>query len=161
MIYALVYMGKGSDEEANTNRLQLTLQKIGHCADKAARTNIPEVRKLTVAKDKTRNELCDWMKAKIRVGTLEETSVIRVWFTDGTEDEQVIIINAILRVYLKENDAEGQDRRSDIDNRKRFLAGKKGRPTPTPGQLKQFQKDEEEYNCLPRLLEWAAVKGKR
>jgi hypothetical protein len=154
-VYALMYVGKGKNDKANAKRVAAAATEI---AD-SARTvwDDPEVLKLSVAKEKKRDELSEWMKTKIRVATLEGTSVLRVWLADGTPEEQAVIINATLRFYQKLVEKERQNLRASIDTQKR--AAKQA------GVLQQFetelQEREEEYNSFPRLLEWAAVKGKR
>ena len=154
-VYALIYVGKGKNDKVNAKRIAQAASEI---AD-SARTvwDDPEVLKLAVAKEKKRDELSNWMKSKIRVGTLEGTSVLRVWLADGTPEEQAVIINATLRFYQKVVEKEREDLRGSI-------AGLKA-TAMRAGMLQQYEKKiqerEEEYNNLPRLLEWAAVKGKR
>lgn len=153
-VYALVYVGKGKNDKANAKRVAKAAIEITD----SARTvwDDREVLKLAVAKEKKRDELSNWMKSKIRVGTLEGTSVLRVWLADGTPEEQAVIINATLRFYQKLVEIERQNLRAGIDGKKETA-----KRVRMPQQIeKEIQEDEEEYKSLPRLLEWAAVKGK-
>lgn len=154
-VYALVYVGRGKNDKANAKRVAKAATEIAESAPTV--WDDPEVRKLAAAKEKKREELSGWMKTKIRVGTLEGTSVLRVWLADGTPEEQTVIINATLRFYQKVVEKEREDLRGSIVGLKTTAM----RAGMLQHYEKKIQEREEEYNSLPRVLEWAAVKGKR
>jgi hypothetical protein len=158
-VYALLYVSKGSDEKVSSMKWLRILILTRYVHEKNREYNKllwedPELRKLAVVQQKDRDELSKWMLRNIHAQTLENTSVIRVWFTDGTPEEQAVIINATLRAVLKEMETRQErwtkQRKSLV---KRFQENE---------DFKQkWERDYEVNVIIPSILEWAAVKGKR
>src|SRR5579871_3024074 len=152
-VYALVYVGKGKNDRANVQRINDALSEIQDFARTVCHD--PEVLKLPIFKEKNMDELSRWAKKQIRVGTLEGTSVLRVWLADGTPEEQAVVINATLRAYFKLVEKYEQNDRRSLEKFRRN-ATQEG-VLEDEKIKKEIQEREEKVKSYPRLLEWAAV----
>jgi capsular polysaccharide biosynthesis protein len=156
-VYALVYVGKVSYEGGNNVRTAWVGMVITRGMDKIC--NDPEVQKLAVVKK--HGELEKWMRSKIRVQRLENTFVIRIWFAEGTPEEQAVIVNAIMRMCQTKIDEVRQRETAALKQSKLQIKNDKKKGTVNARDEKTIKRREEELRALPIILEWAAVPGKR
>lgn len=159
-VYALVYVGWGKNDARNARRIADAIKNIQTSTDGAVRD--PKVNRLPLVQEQERKgwrERDAWARSKIRVEALDGTTVLRIWFTVGTPEEQALIVNAAVRHYLKQVDSWRSFRKESLD---RHRAEPQRKKFAERGQLAEWEKSiqrlEEEINNLPRLLEWAAVK---
>jgi hypothetical protein len=162
-IYALIYVGLGKNDPDNAKRISHALQGLPSSAHRAL--SDPKVRALPIVQDKEK-ELGtigrnDWAKSKLRAASLEGTAVVRVWFTDGSPQEQVLITNAFAREYV-----EGEQRRfrgalEDLERYKRDFKAQQERAGArvTEKDEKVFRRKEEAIKHLPHVIEWGMVQS--
>jgi hypothetical protein len=111
-IYALVYVGLGKNDQDNAKRIAAAIKDIRTGGSTAA-VRDPKVKALSIVQDKDPNvktrsiivrgkeqtlswiERDDWALSNTRTANLEGTAVVRVWFTAGSPQEQVLIVNAM------------------------------------------------------------------
>jgi hypothetical protein len=164
-IYALIYVGIGRNHPYNAKRISGALQQLPrHFAFAAARE--PKVQDLPIVKDKEKNlgrrGRDEWADSKTRVANLEGTAVLRVWFTDGTPKEQVVLVNAIASAYVKlqqEGDPTTLQRlQQDKSHFKKVREEAGGKVTEE--EEREFRFQEEVLKHLPHVIEWASLPDK-
>jgi hypothetical protein len=174
-IYALIYVGIGKNHPYNARRISDALQSIrianvppdrrgaGRFAFVTARE--PKVKDLPIVKDKEKRlgekGRDEWADSNTRVANLEDTAVVRVWFADGTPQEQVVLVNAIASNYVKSMQPfRGALERHELDKRtfrkRREEAGGK----VTEEEEREFRLQEEVLKHLPHVIEWASLPDK-
>jgi hypothetical protein len=90
-INALVYVGLGKKDPDNAKRIDPALHELRTRSSEAIHD--PKAKALPIVQEKGKKvgsiERDKWAESDTRVATLEGTAVMRVWFTDGTPEEQV------------------------------------------------------------------------
>lgn len=103
-IYALIYVGLGKNDPDNPKRISHALQSLPGEAHGAFLD--PQAKALPIVQEKEKKlgwkERDKWAQSKTRAASLEGTAVVRVSFTDGSPEEQVVIVNALAREYVKD-----------------------------------------------------------
>ncbi len=61
----------------------------------------PEIVNLQL--EKKHPDAKDWVDRNLRSDYLGNTPVLRIWLADGSPEEQVVILNALLRTYLRDD----------------------------------------------------------
>ncbi len=163
-IYALVYVGLGKNDSDNTKRITAALQGMPGSALGAVRD--PKVNALPIVLDQERRlgwiERDKWAKSKTRVANLEGTAVVRVWFTEGSPEEQVIIANAIAHEYVKDQQERFRGALDGLEKEKAEFRAMKEREGAkvTKEDERVFRRREEAIKQLPHVIEWAALPEK-
>jgi hypothetical protein len=159
-IYALVYVGVGKNDPDNAKRIAAALQGLPGSAHRAL--SDPKVRGLAIVQDKEtkdgtrgRNE---WAKSKIHAASLEGTAVVRVWFTDGSPQEQVLITDAIAREYVKGEQERFRGALEGLEREKRDYLRDNG--PFTKDVERTYRRQEEAIKHLPHVIEWASLPEK-
>jgi hypothetical protein len=87
---------------------------------------------------------------------------VRVWFTDGSPQEQVLITNAFARKYVEGEQMRFRGALEDLERRKKDFkvqqeaAGAK----VTENDERVFRRKEEAIKNLPHVIEWASLPEK-
>jgi hypothetical protein len=178
-IYALVYVGLAKNGPDNAKRIAAALQELrGSGARGAVRD--PKIKALPIVKDKdptvkssvsivdgkeqtvTWIDRDDWAKSKTRAACLQGTAVVRVWFTDGTPDEQVAIVNAIAGEYVKDKKELNRNALKEHEGYKALYKAQKERAGAklTEEEETVFQRQEWAIKHLPHVIEWANLPEK-
>jgi hypothetical protein len=178
-IYALVYVGLAKNDPDNAKRIAVAIEDLrGYGARAAVRDSKVEALSIVQDKDpnvKTRSivqegkeqtlswiERDEWAKSKTRAAGLEGTAVVRVWFTDGSPEEQVLIVNAIARKYA---DNQQEIFRDALKEHERYKADFKKQQEATGARVTEedervFRRQEWAINHLPHVIEWANLPDK-
>jgi hypothetical protein len=179
-ISALVYVGLGRNDPDNAKRIAAALKDLRVYGSSAA-VRDPKVKALSIVQEKdpkvkTRSivqdgkeqtqswiERDEWANSKTRTANLDGTAVVRVWFTDGSPQEQVLIVNAIARTYVN-NKEEALPKAWEMF--KHYKAGFKAQQEAagvgvTEEDEKEFQRDERALNNPPHVIEWAELPEKQ
>jgi hypothetical protein len=159
-IYALVYVGLGKNDPDNAKRIDVAIQELrGSGARGAVRD--PKVKALPIVQDKEKKlgwiERDKWAESKTRAASVEGTAVLRVWFTEGSPEEQVIIINAIVLDYVKDQQEFCRNalKRAEIHEREvRAMKQHEGMEW-TKEDERICRSQEEAFKHPPHVLEWA------
>jgi hypothetical protein len=156
-IYALIYVGLGKNDPDNAKRIAAALHDLPGTALGAVRD--PKVKALQIVQDKER-ELGwmgrdDWAKSKTRAANLEGTAVVRVWFTDGSPEEQVILVNAIAREYVQDEQNRFRGALEGLEREKREYLRDNGPFTKKVERT--FRRQEEAIKHLSHVIEWASL----
>lgn len=160
-IYALVYVGLGKNDPDNAKRIAHALQSLpGSGARGAVRD--PKVNTLRIVQETEKElgwiERDKWAEGKTHAASVEGTPVVRVWFTDGGPEEQVLIVNAIAREYVKDEQHRFRGALEDLERRKRDYLRDNG---PFTKEVeKGFRRQEEAIKHLPHVIEWASLPEK-
>lgn len=156
-VYALVYVGLGKNDRRNDDRIKYetnVLRSRGAGDEEKSKAVVEKIGGRMNAEEWNK-----WFNTKRRVETLDGAPVLRVSFTHGTPEEQAIIVNSVIRYYLK-----------DVERRRKGLRrwlqiAKNNYPQVDAAEKARLDKvipqTQEEEENLPRLLEWAAVKSGR
>jgi hypothetical protein len=103
-IYALVYVGLEKNDPGNAKQIDAALHDLRTCFSEAVVRN-SKVKALPLVQEQEKKlgliERDKWAESNTRVANLEGTAVMRVWFTDGSPEEQVLIVNAIAHAYVQ------------------------------------------------------------
>ena len=180
-IYALVYVGLGKNDPDNAKRISAAVQDLRNRVTHAIR--VPKIKALPIVKDKdptvksstsivqgkeqtlTWIERDEWAKSKARAASIGGTAVIRVWFTDGTPQEQVAIVNATAEAYIKvllERRPGEDDPLEYLKRRKaafKEMRDRAGLPV-TEEDERAFRRHEESIRNQPYIIEWAKLPEK-
>lgn len=160
-IYALVYVGLGKNDPDNAKRITHALQDLrGSGARGAVRD--PKVNALPIVQDQERKrgwiERDKWAESKTRAASLGDAAAVRVWFTDGSPQEQVAIVNAIAREYVKDEQHRYRGALEDLERRKEEYRRDSG---PFTKEVERaFRRQEEDIKHLPHVVEWACLLDK-
>ncbi len=163
-IYALVYVGLGKSDPDNAKRIAAALHDLPGCALNAVRD--PKVNALSIVQDQEQRfgwiERDKWAKSKTRAASLEGTAVVRVWFNDGSPEEQVIIANAIARAYVTIQQEICRGAPKGLEREKAFFKAQKERAgaSITKEEERVFRRREEAVKHLPQVIEWANLPEK-
>jgi hypothetical protein len=160
-IYALMYVGLGKNDPDNAKRIADALQALPGSALGAVRDQ--KVKALPNVQDKEK-ELGwmgrdKWAKSKTRAANLEGTTVVRVWFTDGSPEEQVLIVNAIADAYVKGEQRRFRGALEALERYKRNFKAQQERAGArvTEKDEREFRRQEEAIKHLPHVIEWATL----
>lgn len=160
-IYALIYVGLGKNDPDNPKRISHVLHDLPNTPH-GAFCDDPKVKALPIVQDKEtklgwtgRN---DWATSKMRAAKLEGTAVVRVWFTDGSPQEQVILANAFARQYVKNEQNRHRGALEDLEKRKKNYLRDSG--PLTKENERTFRRQEEAIKHLPHVIEWASLPDK-
>jgi hypothetical protein len=163
-IYALVYVGLGKNDPDNDKRIASALHDLPCCALNAVRD--PKANALSIVQDQERKlgwmGRDDWAKSKTRAASLEEAAVVRVWFTDGSPEEQVVIVNAIADAYVKDQQTLFRDALKKLERYKADFKAQQERAGAkvTKENEREFRRQEEAIKHLPHVIEWASLPEK-
>lgn len=149
-VYALLYVGMEKNHKDSAKQIDKAISALQKIVQPLSE---PRIKRLAVVK--RQEDARAWLDAKLHVESLKDTAAVRVWLADGTPSEQAILVNAVVKVYLK--DAESA--RGLLKRRLEELKRKSGKAT---GEEKkeietEIRKVREEIDELPRLVEEAAV----
>jgi hypothetical protein len=161
-IYALIYVGLGKNDPDNAKRIAGALEDLrGYGARGAVRD--PKVNALPIVQDTERKlgwiGRDDWAKSKTRVTSLEGTAIVRVWFTEGDPEEQVLIINAIARAYVNNQQEIFRDAVKALEREKVDYIKANNRPL-NKEEERTFRRRGEAVKHLPHVIEWANLTEK-
>jgi len=163
-IYALVYVGLGKNDPDNAKRIDVAIRYLRSSSSDAVRD--PKVNALPIVQQKEK-ELGwmgrdNWAESKTHAANLEGTAVVRVWFTDGSPQEQVVIVNAIARIYVKPGQENIRDGLKELERHKaRFKAQQEAAGAKvTKEDERVFQRQEEAIRHPPHVIEWANLPEK-
>ena len=163
-IYALIYVGLGKNDPDNAQRIAKALRDLRTTSTDAVRDQKVKALSIVQAKEKELGWMGrdDWVQSKTRAANVEGTAVVRLWFTDGSPEEQVVIINAIARLYVKpgqENIREGLKQleiyKANFKKQQEDAGAK-----VTKENERVFQKQEEAIRHPPHVVEWANLPEK-
>lgn len=164
-IYALIYVGLGKNDPDNAKRITVALQDLrGYGARSAVRNQ--KVKALSVVQDQEKKlgwiERDNWAESKTRTANLEGTPVVRVWFTDGSPQEQVLIVNAIARAYVENQQEIYRDALEGLERYKKKFKAQQERAGAkvTEEDEREFRRQEEAIKHLPHVIEWASLPEK-
>lgn len=159
-IYALIYVGLGKNDPDNAKRIADAIQALPGEAHGAFLD--PKVKAVAIVQDKEKKlgwiGRNDWAKSKIRSANLEGTAVVRVWFSDGSPQEQVILANAIAREYVKDEQDRHRGALEGLQEEKRIYLRDNG-PFSKEAE-RTFRRREEAIKHLPYVIEWATLPDK-
>jgi hypothetical protein len=178
-IYALVYVGLAKNDPDNAKRIAAALKDLRGFGARAA-VRDPEVKALSIVQDKdpkgkTRSivvegkehrlswiERDEWAERMTRTANLDGTAVVRVWFTDGSPGEQVLIVNAIARTYVENQQETHRDGLKGLEECKLRFKGQQeaAGAKVTEEDEKVFQRQEWAIKHLPYVIEWADLPDK-
>jgi hypothetical protein len=164
-IYALVYVGLGKNDPDNAKRIAVAIQELSNSAARGA-VRDPKVNTLPIVQDKEKElgwiERDKWAESKTRAANLEGTAVVRVWFTDGSPQEQVAIANAIVREYVKDKQEFSRGALERLESYKKgFKAQQEAAGAKvTEKDEREFRRQEEALKRLPHVIEWASLPEK-
>jgi hypothetical protein len=160
-IYALIYVGLGQNDPDNPKRIAAALHDLPLKAHGAFLD--PKAKALPIVQEKEKKlgwkERDKWAASKIRAANLEGTAVVRLWFTDGSPEEQVLIVNAIAHDYVK---MEQYRFRNSLEELERYKANFKAQQERAGARVTEkdervFRRKEEAIKHLPHVIEWAAL----
>lgn len=159
-IYALIYVGLGKNDPDNAERISHALQAMRGSGRHVVRD--PKVNALRIVQDKEEKlgwiERDKWAESKTHAANLEGTSVVRVWFTDGSQHEQVVIVNAIARDYVEDEQNRFRGGLEGLEREKRDYLKHNG---PFTSKVERtFRRREEAIKRLPHVIEWATLPEK-
>jgi hypothetical protein len=164
-IYALVYVGLGKNDPDNAKRIADAIDELrGSGARGAVRD--PKVNALPVVQNQEKKlgwiERDKWAQSKTRAVSVEGTAVVRVWFTDGKPEEQVLIVNAIARDYAESQQRILRDGLKGLERRKANFRKQQedAGARVTEEDEKVFRKREEAIRHPPQVMEWANLPEK-
>jgi hypothetical protein len=160
-IYALIYVGLGKNDPDNAKRIADALQLLRGTGARGA-VRDPKVNALAIVQDKEKKlgwiKRDEWAESKTRAANLEGTAVVRVWFTDGSPEEQVLIGNAIAHAYVKQEQDRFRGAMEGLEREKRDYLRDNGPFTKKAERV--FRRQEEAIKHLPHVIEWAALPEK-
>jgi hypothetical protein len=163
-IYALIYVGLGKNHPGNLKRIKAAIDSMSGTAHRAF--SDPKVRALPIVQDKEKQlgtiERNKWGGSKIRATSLEGTAVVRVWFTDGTPQEQVLIVNAFAREFADNEQELSRDAlERQQHHKKRFkIQQEQAGVKVTEKDEREFRRQEEVLKHPPHVIEWASIPDK-
>lgn len=145
-IYALVFVEKRPGLQEISCRNRHMKYEAAHCTHGDASVGIlrtDSISRLTVVRKQ--KDAPRWLREHIRVDSLEDTGVLRIWLAAGTPEEQVVIVNAVAKAYVDEaNERTRKWYEVDIDTKSKDCA--------------EFRKKVAYYEA--ELLKLSGVQGK-
>jgi hypothetical protein len=163
-IYALVYVGLGKGDPENAKRIEAALHNLRTCSSDAVRD--PKVKALPIVQEQEKKlgwiERDKWAESNTRVRNLDGTAVVRVWFTDGSPEEQVLIVNAIARAYVETRQDLARRALKELEIYKaRFKVQQEAAGVRvTEKDEREFRRQEEALRHPPHVIEWASLPEK-
>jgi hypothetical protein len=163
-IYALVYVGLGKNDPDNAERIVVAIANLRGSGRGAVRD--PKVNALSIVQEKEKKlgwiERDKWADSKTRAANLEGTAVVRVWFADGSPQEQVLIVNAIARTYVNDQQEIFRDA---LKEHEKYKANFKKQQEAAGAKVTEenervFRRQEEAIRHLPYVIEWACLPEK-
>jgi hypothetical protein len=137
-VYALVYVGRASNDKKIAQRIAKESQDI-----------------------LSRCRLMDKAKGQFHVKPLQNTGVLRVWYTEGTPKEQAEIINRVLSSYDPRSEGQMKAYERHLANlryeREEIVNSKRPDARLLDKVDEEIRWAEERNKTLPRILEWAAA----
>ncbi len=164
-IYALVYVGLGKNDPDNAKRIADSIQILRGSGTTGA-VRDPKVNALPIVQKQEKTlgwiERDKWARNNTHAANLEGTAVVRVWFTDGSPEEQVLIINAIVREDFQPGPERIQAGLKELERSKaRFKATQEASGAKvTKENERVFQRQEEAIRHPPHVIEWAHLPEK-
>lgn len=149
-VYALLYVGMEKNHKENARQVEKAISAMQKIVQPLSE---PKIKRLAVVKRQEDGRA--WLDAKLHIESLKNTASVRVWLADGTPEEQEIIVNAIVKLYLKNTEwARGPltQRLGDLKRQAGKAAGQEKKTIEA-----DIRKVQEEIDGLPRLVEKAAV----
>jgi hypothetical protein len=160
-VYALIYVGIGKNDANIGQRVKDALTEIresvafAYSSGNSGRGGrLPPILKEA-------NKSQRWTEYALRVAPVDRTGVVRVWLTDGTPEEQVAIVNCIVRAYLEKKENKIHRVFRGFKRIENMLAQGILLPQKVEINLQIATKERDEaLAALPLPLEWAALPKK-
>ena len=159
-----MYVGLGKNDPDNAKRIAAALKDLPLTAHGAFLD--PKAKALPIVQNKEKKlgwiERNKWAQSKIRAANLEGTAVVRVWFTDGSPEEQVLIVNALAREYVKDQQYRFRNALKELEREKANFKARQERAGAkvTEKDEREFRRQEEAIKHLPHVIEWATLPEK-
>jgi hypothetical protein len=163
-ISALVYVGLGKNDPDNAKRIDKAIADLRSYGSSSA-VRDPKVKALRIVREKDpivalgSIERDKWAESNTRVANLDGTAVVRVWFTDGSPEEQVLIVNAIARAYVEYQQDLARRALPELEKDKaRFKVQQESAGVRvTEKDEREFRRQEEALRHPPHVIEWASL----